>query len=83
MDALSSEWKRDSQYLPGDRVAFKIGDSVGIAAFECLKTHVSDNSNQVNPQKLSTQYCMLKVSQPVQGGNEFWKHYPRGFPRVR
>lgn len=37
MDALSSEWRRGVQYLPGDRVAFKLGDSVGVAAFECMQ----------------------------------------------
>jgi len=64
MDALSSEWRRDIQYFPGDRVAFKLGDSLGVAAFECLYAHVSTLANQ-----------------PVTGGNAYWKHYPRGFPR--
>ena len=36
MDALSSEWRPDVHYRPGDRVAFKLGDSMGAAAFECL-----------------------------------------------
>lgn len=36
-DALSSEWKKDAYYSIGDRVAFKIGDSLGVAAFECLQ----------------------------------------------
>ncbi|KAF9054510.1 hypothetical protein BJ165DRAFT_1523035 [Panaeolus papilionaceus] len=36
MEALSSEWMRDSVYNPGDRVAFKLSDSLGVAAFECL-----------------------------------------------
>ncbi|KAF5338353.1 hypothetical protein D9611_012527 [Ephemerocybe angulata] len=36
MDALSSEWRVTVTYDVGDRVAFKIGDSLGVAAFECL-----------------------------------------------
>lgn len=35
MDALSSEWRPSVTYLVGDRVAFKLGDSLGVAAFEC------------------------------------------------
>ncbi|KAF9006063.1 hypothetical protein BDQ17DRAFT_1352660 [Cyathus striatus] len=66
MDALSSEWREGLQYRPGDRVAFKIGDSMGVAAFECLVAHTSDVENQ-----------------PQSGGNIYWKHYPRGFPRTR
>lgn len=40
MDALSSEWRRDVQYIAGDRVAFKLGDSVGVAAFECIRARM-------------------------------------------
>ncbi|PPQ78405.1 hypothetical protein CVT25_011628 [Psilocybe cyanescens] len=46
MDALSSEWRRNVQYLPGDRVAFKLGDAMGVAAFECLILHISSFANQ-------------------------------------
>jgi hypothetical protein len=35
MDALSSEWRLSLIYQVGDRVAFKLGDSLGVAAFEC------------------------------------------------
>ncbi|KAF8910124.1 hypothetical protein CPB84DRAFT_1673109 [Gymnopilus junonius] len=65
MDALSSEWRLDIQYRPGDRVAFKLANSMGAAAFECLIAHVSKTANQ----------------QPTSGDNAYWKHYPRGFPR--
>ncbi|KAF8817436.1 hypothetical protein BYT27DRAFT_7074755 [Phlegmacium glaucopus] len=64
MDALSSEWRCNARYAPGDRVAFKIPGSLGVAAFECLQTHTGRSDNQ-----------------PVAGGNTFWKHFPRGFPR--
>lgn len=40
-DALSSEWKKDTLYSVGERVAFKIGDSLGVAAFECLQARES------------------------------------------
>ncbi|KAF8347819.1 hypothetical protein F5887DRAFT_881441 [Amanita rubescens] len=62
-DALSSEWQKNVYYAVGDRVAFKLGNAPGVAAFECLRSHTSSYSNQ-----------------PAAGGNEFWKHYPRGFP---
>ncbi|KAJ2918624.1 hypothetical protein MD484_g1736, partial [Candolleomyces efflorescens] len=65
MDALSSEWRASVNYEQGDRVAYKIGDSLGVAAFECTGKHTSSFYNQ-----------------PVAGGNEYWKHYPRGFPRA-
>ncbi|KAF9563071.1 hypothetical protein CPC08DRAFT_686880 [Agrocybe pediades] len=70
MDALSSEWRRDVQYFVGDRVAFKLGDSLGVAAFECLVSRVYISF-----------FSSIFLSQPVAGGNIFWKHYPRGFPR--
>ncbi|KAF9475004.1 hypothetical protein BDN70DRAFT_865461 [Pholiota conissans] len=66
MDALSTEWRRSVQYFAGDRVAFKLGDSLGVAAFECLQTRENQASDS---------------SQPVANGNAYWKHYPRGFPR--
>ena len=65
MDALSSEWRVGMRYAKGDRVAFKLGDQIGAAAFECSKAHFSNFYNQ-----------------PVGMGNEFWEHYPRGFPRA-
>ncbi|KAG2011761.1 hypothetical protein CC2G_011843 [Coprinopsis cinerea AmutBmut pab1-1] len=65
MDALSSEWRSGVRYAKGDRVAFKIGDTIGAAAFECIRQHISNYGNQ-----------------PVAMGNEFWEHYPRGFPRA-
>lgn len=37
MDALSPEWRCYRHYYPGDRVAFKIAGSLGVAAFECLQ----------------------------------------------
>ena len=40
MDALSSEWRAGARYAPGDRVAFKIPDSLGVAAFQCLETRM-------------------------------------------
>ncbi|PPQ63804.1 hypothetical protein CVT24_009799 [Panaeolus cyanescens] len=47
MDALSSEWRKDSLYNVGDRVAFKLSDSLGVAAFECLVTPLmSTNPSQ-------------------------------------
>ncbi|TFK29730.1 hypothetical protein FA15DRAFT_663899 [Coprinopsis marcescibilis] len=46
MDALSSEWKSGTRYEKGDRVAFKLGDSLGAAAFECIKEHNSNYANQ-------------------------------------
>ncbi|KIL69341.1 hypothetical protein M378DRAFT_69796 [Amanita muscaria Koide BX008] len=65
-EALSSEWQKNVYYSVGDRVAFKIGNSPGVAAFECVQSHCSSYGNQ-----------------PVANGNEYWKHYPRGFPRLR
>jgi len=64
MDALSTEWRSGVLYATGNRVAFKITGSLGVAAFECLQSHISTSDNQ-----------------PIAGGNAYWKHYPRGFPR--
>jgi hypothetical protein len=41
MDALSSEWRVGVRYAKGDRVAFKLGDQIGAAAFECSKARTS------------------------------------------
>ncbi|TEB36641.1 hypothetical protein FA13DRAFT_1075410 [Coprinellus micaceus] len=46
MDALSSEWRVSLIYQVGDRVAFKLGDSLGVAAFECTHKHTSTFTNQ-------------------------------------
>ncbi|KAF9525341.1 hypothetical protein CPB83DRAFT_772293 [Crepidotus variabilis] len=67
MDALSHEWQQNTAYNTGDRVAFKIRDCPGVAAFECTNTHVSAINNQ--------------ACDPELNGNAYWRHYPRGFPR--
>ncbi|KAF8623032.1 hypothetical protein AX15_006544 [Amanita polypyramis BW_CC] len=36
-DALSSEWQKNIHYIVGDRVAFKLGNAPGVAAFECTQ----------------------------------------------
>ena len=36
-DALSSEWQKNIHYSLGDRVAFKLGNAPGVAAFECTQ----------------------------------------------
>ena len=41
MDALSNEWRRETLYRAGDRVAFKLKDSIGVAAFECITPRTS------------------------------------------
>jgi hypothetical protein len=41
MDALSTEWRSSVHYALGDRVAFKITGSLGLAAFECLQSRMS------------------------------------------
>lgn len=41
MDALSSEWMAFTDYECGDRVAYKIGDAMGVAAFECTENRKS------------------------------------------
>ncbi|KAM6497072.1 hypothetical protein JOM56_007545 [Amanita muscaria] len=46
-EALSSEWQKNVYYSAGDRVAFKIGNSPGVAAFECVQSHCSSYGNQV------------------------------------
>jgi hypothetical protein len=55
MDALSSEWRSSVQYELGDRVAFKITGSLGVAAFECLQTRLSSFSPLI----------MMNLSTPV------------------
>ena len=41
MDALSTEWRFGIHYATGNRVAFKITGSLGVAAFECLQARMS------------------------------------------
>ena len=41
MDPLSNEWSSGVNYASGDRVAFKITGTYGVAAFECLQSRMS------------------------------------------
>jgi len=59
MDALSCEWRRDLSYITGDRVAFKLGDTIGVAAFECIKARVYLSFNFWIPE---LNYCFVDVS---------------------
>lgn len=43
-DALSQEWQIRVEYTVGDRVACKVSQSPGVAAFECLQERKSSPS---------------------------------------